>query len=395
MDVIAAHQFGHANVVAQMGTALTERQVALIKRHTRNVVLALDADAAGTEATLRGIEVATGDSNRPPSGGVVALQEQGGVEIRILSIPEGKDPDDLIRKDAELWKQLVEGARPVVDHLIDQLPRRYDVNDPREAGKAAREVLPALQRLQDPVVRDHYLQRLARVVHVDESSLRELLSAPRAVDLRSKQPQLTVVPAGRGPEPVEEYLLALLVAFPHLRAIEIPQPNAIFTVASHLAIYEAIQGLGDAEAVPEVDEDLAPDLMRIQRRDIPPLTDEDAVAALEETVWRLEQRNLKRAKQVVADALAEAEASNPERSHLPDLLAMLRQAENGLTDEEVDQLARLYLDDYQKGLELHRRLLDRYPDRDVLTDARKRGIQATVVHQMNEEMTEEEALRTT
>src|SRR6185295_16780329 len=113
MDAIAAHEHGFANVVASMGTALTERQVGLLKRYTRKLTLALDADAAGSEATLRGVQVVADAVDREHTPqvdwrGVIRHQETLAADIRDLTMPEGRDPDETIRADPALWRQLVE-----------------------------------------------------------------------------------------------------------------------------------------------------------------------------------------------------------------------------------------------------------------------------------------------
>src|SRR6185295_19476080 len=114
MDAIAAHEHGFANVVASMGTALTERQVALIKRYTRNLVLALDADAAGSEGMLRGHDVLDSVLDHeavpvPNWRGIVRMQETLAADIRVLVMPPGRDPDDVIRDDPGAWSALIDG----------------------------------------------------------------------------------------------------------------------------------------------------------------------------------------------------------------------------------------------------------------------------------------------
>ncbi len=124
MDAIAAHEHGFANVVASMGTALTERQVSLLKRYTRNLILALDADAAGSEGMLRGhevLETALPHESVPVPNwrGIVRMQETLAADIRVLVMPGGRDPDDVIRTSPELWVRLVEGALPFLDFRFD------------------------------------------------------------------------------------------------------------------------------------------------------------------------------------------------------------------------------------------------------------------------------------
>ena len=113
MDVIQAHQAGHMNVVAQMGTSLTEPQLRLLTpRLAQKVVLALDADSAGQNATMRSLEVARQTLQADYSGRLA-------LDIRVLQLPGSKDPDDLIRADAARWPQLVKDATPVADYVIE------------------------------------------------------------------------------------------------------------------------------------------------------------------------------------------------------------------------------------------------------------------------------------
>jgi DNA primase len=383
MDVIAAHQFGYSNVVAEMGTALTEKQVGIIKRFTRNLYLALDADAAGTEATLRGIEVAAeaADQDVTPvitPAGYVRLQEQSATDIRIITIPEGKDPDELIRRDPARWEALVAEARPVIDHLLAELPRRFDLADPRRSAEAVRQVTPALMALADPIVLDTYVQRLARLVHVDESAVRALLRpAGRRYATTQKAAQRNTAPST---EPVEEYLLALLLAFPCLRGRKLD--TSLLSLASSQEIYRAWLTAEESDVAALVPEELRGDLERVLSRIVPPLDDEGAIAAFDETVWKLEQLRLKRAKLISADTIAEIEAqARTNGAPLSDLMAAIAQSGDSLSDEEISEVAQQYTLDYEQGLELHQRLLARGRNRAPLTDAMKRIVHASVQHQ--------------
>ena len=123
MDVIAAHQHGFANVVACMGTALTPEQLRQLQRHTDNFVLALDADAAGQQATVRGLNQARQSLSRVrkpivmPSG-AVRFEERLGANLFITTMPNGKDPDDVIRENPANWSEIVRSAKPLVDFFM-------------------------------------------------------------------------------------------------------------------------------------------------------------------------------------------------------------------------------------------------------------------------------------
>ncbi|MCA9849272.1 MAG: DNA primase [Dehalococcoidia bacterium] len=201
MDVIAAHTFGFTEVVASNGTAITEKQMDLLKRYTHNVVLALDADNAGSAATLRGVEVAAGVADRRGSvslgyGGLISYQEVLDADIRVVALPEGEDPDSLVRKDTERFRALLDGAKPVLDHIFEVITASVDAGDARGRSKAVETLVPYLGRIGDEVVRSSYVQKLARFAQVDEATILRRLAERR----QFAQGQPTREPAG--PRPV-------------------------------------------------------------------------------------------------------------------------------------------------------------------------------------------------
>ena len=110
--------------------------------------------------------------------GIVRQVETLDTDLRVLSMPEGRDPDDVIRVDPELWPQLVEQAKPVLDYLFDVAAARHDLTQPRERSAAVAELPPFIALTADRVVQSHYLQRLARMAQVDEATLRLELRQP-------------------------------------------------------------------------------------------------------------------------------------------------------------------------------------------------------------------------
>ncbi|MFQ5595396.1 MAG: DNA primase [Anaerolineae bacterium] len=231
-DVISAHTRGFENVVASLGTALTEAQLRLLKRYTRRFILALDADTAGSQATLRGLEVArealdTAAVPVPTASGYIRYEDRLDAEIRVLVLPAGMDPDDLIRRDADAWLRLTEVAEPVVDYVFQAQTADLDLSDPKGKSTAVDRLLPAIAEIGNPVEQSHYLQRLARLVQVDERVLASQLGrASRQRRRRSAPPALpTEAPHSGPPEPrtardnrfgTEEYVLASLLGQPSL-----------------------------------------------------------------------------------------------------------------------------------------------------------------------------------
>ena len=175
-DALMAHQAGFENVVASLGTALTPAQVAVIARYAREIVLAYDVDPAGQHAgSIGGAELFR-------LIGALAAEETG-VEItrvRVARLPEGKDPDEVIRETPDLWREAIRTAQPIIEFLIDYYATSFDVRKPDGKRKAVAALMPLLRDIRDPVVRDGYLQALARRTGVEERVLLEALHAPQS-----------------------------------------------------------------------------------------------------------------------------------------------------------------------------------------------------------------------
>lgn len=176
MDVMMAHQHGLNNVVAQMGTALTEAQLRLLKRSTQRIVLALDSDAAGDQATLRGLDMARQVMDRevvpvPTARGLIRFEERLAADIRIVSLPTGQDPDEVIRESPGRWLQLIAEAKPVMDYYFEALSADLDLATAKGKAEVVNRLGPLVAELGDRVQRSHYLQLLGRMVQVDEATL--------------------------------------------------------------------------------------------------------------------------------------------------------------------------------------------------------------------------------
>lgn len=166
MDAITAQQAGYANVVAQMGTALTEHQLKLIApKWAKTIVLALDSDAAGQSATLRSLDVARQTLQADYAGRLA-------VEMRVLSIPDAKDPDDLIREHPAAWAELVANAIPVADFVIGVEAAALPVNASVQQREAvARRLLPILLASENDLYKKDNLQKLALKLRIPERDL--------------------------------------------------------------------------------------------------------------------------------------------------------------------------------------------------------------------------------
>jgi DNA primase len=224
MDVIGLHQAGKTNVVSPMGTALTETQMRLLKRFSRRVVLALDADVAGYQATMRGLEVARQSMDREMDPvfaprGLVRFEGRLDADIRVATLPEGLDPDELVAEDPGAWDRLIQQAPAVVDYVMEVLCRDQDLDNPKVKSEIANSVLPLIEDVADPVEREAYRQSLARRIRVDE---RALAPASRpASGPRRRQPKGEVEPAEPAPSPrpqqaLEQFCLGMVLRDPEL-----------------------------------------------------------------------------------------------------------------------------------------------------------------------------------
>jgi DNA primase len=224
MDVMQAQQAGFANVVAQMGTALTESQLRQLQRYTRRMVLALDPDAAGIQATLRGVEVAREALEQEwepifDPRGLVGHEARLGAEIRILQLPRGQDPDDLIREDAQRWTALVEEAMPVVDFYLRILLEGLDLDDTKAKAGVVDTLLPVLRAVANPVEREDYAQKIARALRVDARAVQSRL---RTTEHRTARRQRSTArdraksPQGIAEADLEGHCLSALLQRPSL-----------------------------------------------------------------------------------------------------------------------------------------------------------------------------------
>ena len=171
-DALMAHQAGFTNVVASLGTALTPGQVALLIRYAaKKIVLAYDVDAAGEKAGTLGVtalealtrQLAAAESD-------VELDD-----VRVARLPDGKDPDEVVRESPDAWREAIRTALPIVEYLIAHHARGADLRTTGGRARFVDAILPTLRTVRNPVLRDGYLQTLRQVSGVEERVLLEAL----------------------------------------------------------------------------------------------------------------------------------------------------------------------------------------------------------------------------
>lgn len=213
LDVISSHQAGIRQVVATAGTALTEQHLQILNRFTGDIRLSFDADKAGLNATERALPIAS----------------KVHVSLSIISISSGKDPDELIKQDPELWKQAIQNPQYAVDWLIDRYQNLLDVT----SGSGKREftdvVLQVIRSLEDPVEQDHYVSVVSKLIGVSTEALRSKLSNQQVVaeeeKTRKRLKAVKTPPKAPTDKQYQEYeraqgqLLSLALMLPKLRTI--------------------------------------------------------------------------------------------------------------------------------------------------------------------------------
>lgn len=232
MDVIAAHQAGFTNVISSMGTALTEKQLRLVKRYARRLVLALDSDIAGDRATMRSLSVAreTIDRESAPAfdpRGLVKNEGQLKLEIQVATLPAGTDPDELIAQDAMAWRKLIEEAKAIVDYVIEIFVQGRDLKNSKVKAEIIDDVMPIINDVSHPAERSDYQQKLARLLHMDERVLMGSSSStiPSRTSRKvsgvktSAKDESRVSEVALAQDELETYLLAALVCNPDLLAV--------------------------------------------------------------------------------------------------------------------------------------------------------------------------------
>ena len=322
MDAIMAHQNGFTNVVASMGTALTRDQVTEIRRLTSNVVMALDPDTAGQQATLRSLatswevfqKLVTERDSRQRSRETIIFQRQEELELKVMSLPDNLDPDELIRRSPQEWAELVEGAVPLFEYLLPAVSHQLDISTPRGKARVVEILFPFIAAVTEPIQQDLYFQQLAAYIGVDEGTLKA--STGRFVNRGGSagtggRPK----PAGREGEstaspfaqldrdPIEEYCLALALQHPDLipEAALVPEhfrrPENRELAGQLLQLTRnPLEEFAKQKLKQSMDPALHEQLEFLIAKELPPVEARHRLRALQSTIRRLEERFLRELK---------------------------------------------------------------------------------------------------
>jgi len=347
MDVIGAHQAGFKNVVASLGTALTEKQLGLLKRLTNRYALALDPDAAGEEATKRGLEIAreaAAHKNVPvPIGaGLVFMANRLDAELLAVPLPLGKDPDELIHDDPSLWVDLTAHPEPLVDFYFRALTHDLDLQKPSDKSLAIKRLVPVIEEISKAAERSHYMQQLARLVHMPEKLLEQEIALQRQLP-RVSMRQVRTLPSAGPPTASkrEEYFLTLALRTPeHLPRIAFLEADD-FADAETRAFYLALRDFGESSEFFDRDSFHAAldgslvalfDRLVEAEHGIPDLTQPDLAREIEIAAYRLraerDRTELARLEVLLRDKDELRDSEDEQRLHARVALLLKRVAEN-------------------------------------------------------------------
>ena len=356
-DALMAHQAGFDNVVASLGTALTPGQVALLTRYAKKIALAYDVDAAGEKAGTFGVnsleriipQLAASDTG-------VELDE-----VRVVRLPDGKDPDEVVRETPDRWREEVRTAQPIVDYLIDFHARQVDLKTPGGKARFVDAIAPTLRAIPNPVMRDAYLQTIHAVSGVEERSVLEVLHRRPAVAVGPGSritadavlASADALPIDRilaAITPVEEELLRLLLLAPDQQARaadEIGPDQLPSTPARELFRAIVLQRAADDHGVrppfsmsalmAALDDETRATAQAILAKPSPDLADvtsERIVYAVDRCLLQLERRKLDERAEWVGGELLAAEARG-DRDVVGQLIAL--QLQNNEARRSVDR----------------------------------------------------------
>ena len=202
VDVLMVKQAGFENVVATSGTALTPYQLKVLKRYSDNLLTAFDMDVAGNSATKRGIDLAQGL----------------GFNIKIITMPEGTDPADIVSQNPDKWQELVKGAKSIYDFYFETVLSKFNKNTLEGKKEISKVLLPVIKRVPNRIEQAVWIQGLAETLGVKEEDILEELQKTKIEQLETRGEEFiektTSLPQETRKELLEERLIVLIIKFP-------------------------------------------------------------------------------------------------------------------------------------------------------------------------------------
>lgn len=327
MDALQAHQAGFSNVVAIMGTALTERQVSLVRNMARRYALALDPDTAGEEATRRSLEGAFDIFRREVvrvSNSAVPMGVRRELpKLRIITLPPDRDPDDVIRNDPDDWRARVEEATPILDYLIQREAARPEAVTPEGRLEAVNRIFPLITALDNPFEQQQAFSSLASALKIEERTLEAAVGRPERRQQRPRRQDggYRSTPAQNGDaaaigadalkedraDSFERQLLALILTYDNeifdaWQRLDLPEvPPHFFWNPEYRDLWQI---LNTADAVTRAEVLVSPDADELRTDIRAPLDRRGQSKALSDVVRGIWERQLKKDELEAAEAVA-------------------------------------------------------------------------------------------
>jgi DNA primase len=298
-----------------MGTSIGDRQIETIKKITRNILLALDADEAGEKAMLR----------------LIDYENLLDHEIKVVYIPAGQDPDEVINESAETWQRLLETAEPLLDFTFSTASRGVDLGSASGKSRLAEKLLPTIAQIQNPVRQAHYLQKLASMIQVDqqrlESSLKGLKTGQSPVRLRTPAREKTTE-RRLFSNPREEFCLAILIQYPELKQKAAGLKSEYFANSENAEIFSVISANGDLDTARDLFDEAT--LEHYDRLANQPISPQGLEFKLKECILLLRESYLRRLLQNHEAILGSDDLTGEEKE------ALLKQGD--AVDQELKEL---------------------------------------------------------
>ena len=313
MDAVTAHQFGFRNVVASMGTALTEQQVFKIRSMTNDIILALDPDTAGQEATLRSLESSwkiIGDQRASSS---TFFQQRSTLKLKIAVLENGMDPDELIRKDPIEWETSVEQAKPYISFIIDALESRFNLDSSDGKTQALEIMRPIIQKAPF-LEQDGYINKLSTLLELNPQAIRAGISQSKTPkntyrrtinSINSSQSQeISKKLIGSNDRSLDEHVILLILNLPDLKSIA---HNLSPEWLKNSEDRELLERLIQSDSIQSLETGLEPSLKirldDLSKKALEPIDINSAKKAFQQCILRMEIRYIKEMQEIIINAI--------------------------------------------------------------------------------------------
>ncbi len=325
MDAIAAHGHGFDNVVASMGTAVTDAQVRLLTGTAHRFILALDPDAAGQEATRRSLEGTWRMfEQRVMAGrrGVTLYERPSEISIKIAVLPPGDDPDKVIRENPERWGKLIQNALPLPDYILAKSSEWWDLSTSGGKRQTVVTLFPFFQSMENPFDREKYTRLLAERLETTPETLSAIIGKTNRRSVRNRGvgsvPEVQISALEKKPQdPLEEYLLGMILRWPELKEATREMSPSTFQGPEHREAFILWLECSTIEELYKIaDEELKERIGMVLAAPFPPTNINQREEAVRQCVRRMEERYLKEMKAEEALILTQIEPTNADQETL-------------------------------------------------------------------------------